>query len=384
MATQLSRGPSGTDESFMRIALDLARQGEGSVEPNPMVGCVIVRDGTIVGEGYHRRFGGPHAEIEALHSLSSLDQARGATLYVTLEPCAHQGKTPPCAAALVQAGVGRVVVAIADPHALVAGGGLQQLTAAGIEVTVGVLEREARHLCAPYLKRVQTGIPWVIAKWAMTLDGKVATATGQSQWITGPAARRQVHQLRSRVDAVITGMGTVAADDPSLNARLGSESPKRLAARVVFCRHRLPALDSRLMQTADTVPVVLVAGSTLDAAQWAPHAAAGADVLSVDSDDPVELVLRGLAELGQRGMTNVMLEAGPQLLGSFFSADQIDECQLYIGGKLFGGEAAPGPIGGRGIDDIARAINLEVCSFSQYGSDLLAVYRRVEAERPVE
>jgi len=377
MTTEPRQSPPASDDSYMRIALDLARGGEGYVEPNPMVGCVIVRDGTIVGEGFHRRFGGPHAEIEALRSLSSIDQANGATVYITLEPCCHHGKTPPCAGALIDAGVERVVVAMKDPSAKVDGGGLQQVADAGIDVTVGVLQPEARQLCAPYLKRTQTGLPWVIAKWAMTIDGKVATSTGQSQWITSPIARRQVHQLRSRVDAIVTGMGTVVADNPTLNARLGSEQPRRVAVRVVFCRHRLPALESRLIQTAESVPVFLIAGSSLDDQQLATHRRAGVDAVIVDTDDPVQLVNEGLEILGQRGMTNVMLEAGPQLLASFFSADQIDECHVYIGGKLFGGDAAPGPIGGRGIDQIANAINMQVRSFAQHGSDLLAVYRRV-------
>ncbi len=205
-----------------------------------MVGCVIVRDGTVVGQGYHRQFGGPHAEIEALNSLAAASDAKGATAYVTLEPCCHHGKTPPCSEALISAGLTHVVVAMADPFAKVDGGGLRQLRDAGIETTVGVLSEKAEFLNAPYLKKVLTGKPWVIAKWAMTMDGRIATVSGQSQWITGQASRAEVHRLRGRTDAIAVGMGTVEADDPMLTAR---PPGPRIATRIVFCRHRLPSID---------------------------------------------------------------------------------------------------------------------------------------------
>ena len=196
----------------MQRALELAAQGQGFVEPNPMVGCVIARGAEIVGEGWHRRFGQAHAEIEALYIAGS--RARGATLYVTLEPCCHQGKTPPCTRAVLAAGVARVVAAMADPFPQVAGGGLAELRAAGIEVQTGILENEARKLNAPYLKLLSTGRPWVVAKWAMTLDGKIAARSGDSRWISSPASRQLVHQLRGRMDAIIVGRGTAATEIP--------------------------------------------------------------------------------------------------------------------------------------------------------------------------
>ncbi|MFZ5831242.1 MAG: bifunctional diaminohydroxyphosphoribosylaminopyrimidine deaminase/5-amino-6-(5-phosphoribosylamino)uracil reductase RibD, partial [Planctomycetota bacterium] len=205
------------DPWHMRRALELAAEGEGYVEPNPMVGCVIAQGAETLGEGWHRRFGGPHAEIEALRIAGP--RAAGATMFVTLEPCCHFGKTPPCTRAVVDAGIRRVVVAIGDPFPAVAGGGLAELRAAGIETTIGVLEAEAAELVAPYLKLLRTGLPWVIAKWAMTLDGKIATHTGVSRWISGPESRAVVHRLRGRVDAIVVGRQTAAIDDPQLTAR---------------------------------------------------------------------------------------------------------------------------------------------------------------------
>ncbi|HVK12056.1 MAG TPA: bifunctional diaminohydroxyphosphoribosylaminopyrimidine deaminase/5-amino-6-(5-phosphoribosylamino)uracil reductase RibD, partial [Gemmataceae bacterium] len=206
-----------SDHYYMAVALALARRGRGAVEPNPMVGAVVVRDDTIVGEGYHERFGQAHAEVNALRQAG--DAARGATLYVTLEPCSHFGKTPPCTEAVLGAGVRRVVAAMLDPFPHVAGRGAARLRAAGIAVEVGTGEAEARRLNAPYLKRLRTGRPWVHAKWAMSLDGKIATRTGQSEWITGEAARARGHELRGRVDAIVIGRGTLLADDPLMTAR---------------------------------------------------------------------------------------------------------------------------------------------------------------------
>jgi diaminohydroxyphosphoribosylaminopyrimidine deaminase / 5-amino-6-(5-phosphoribosylamino)uracil reductase len=203
---------SEIDSLHMARALELARRGEGLVEPNPMVGCVIADYDEVIGEGWHRRFGFAHAEVEALAAVGP--RARGATAYVTLEPCCHFGKTAPCTQALIAAGIRRVVAALADPFPQISGRGFRELTAAGIEVEIGLMESEARRLNAPYLKRVATGRPWVIAKWAMTLDGKLATRSGDSRWISGPESREIVHQLRGRVDAILIGRGTAVADDP--------------------------------------------------------------------------------------------------------------------------------------------------------------------------
>jgi diaminohydroxyphosphoribosylaminopyrimidine deaminase/5-amino-6-(5-phosphoribosylamino)uracil reductase len=368
---------SCADDYFMRRALELARAGQGLVEPNPMVGCVLVHDGEIIGEGYHRAFGGPHAEIEALRSLDGRS-AKGATAYVSLEPCCHQGKTPPCTEALIAAQIRRVVVALNDPYPRVDGGGVKRLREAGIEVATGVLEKEANNLCAPYLKRIQIGRPWVIAKWAMTIDGKIATRNGESQWITNETSRQDVHQLRSRVDAVAVGMGTVVADDPMLNARLPdpTSSPKRIASRVVFCRNRLPEANSRLVASAGQIPLLLVAAPTVDAARLDQLQSLGAHVIHCESCDTTAMVHHALDQMGREGMTNLMLEGGSALLASFFDAGELDECHIYIGPRLFGGTAAPGPIGGSGIAALQTSPQFELASVDRFDDDLKLAYRR--------
>ncbi|MCG8649527.1 MAG: bifunctional diaminohydroxyphosphoribosylaminopyrimidine deaminase/5-amino-6-(5-phosphoribosylamino)uracil reductase RibD [Pirellulales bacterium] len=370
--------PLPADEPFMRKAIDLAKEGLGHVEPNPMVGCVIVRDQTVLGAGYHEHFGGPHAEVRALAACG--EDAEGATAYVTLEPCCHHGKTPPCADALIKAGIQRVVVAMEDPFPQVDGGGLRQLAAAGIQVDVGVMRDEAESLNAAYLKRVGRGMPWVIAKWAMTADGRIATSAGESQWITGPASRAEVHRLRGRVDAIAVGMGTVEADDPLLTAR---PPGPRLATRVVFCKHRLPKLDSRLVQSADAGTVLLVASPLVRATEPIRRLRdRGVEVLDVDSAIRPQMILAALREFGRRRWTNVMVEGGSELLASFWEADQIDECHVYLGAKVFGGAAAPGPIGGQGVGPIADAWPLEVTDVSRFAEDVRIVYRRSGTNHP--
>ncbi|MGI9472573.1 MAG: bifunctional diaminohydroxyphosphoribosylaminopyrimidine deaminase/5-amino-6-(5-phosphoribosylamino)uracil reductase RibD [Rubripirellula sp.] len=377
MTLPLENVSEETDQGFMREALDLAALGEGFVEPNPMVGCVLVRDGLLIGRGYHRSFGGPHAEVEALRSLADGDTARGATAYVTLEPCCHYGKTPPCSRALIDAGVRRVVVAMRDPFPSVDGGGLRELQEAGIETTVGVLCHEAESLNAPYRKRLDSGRPWVIAKWAMTLDGRIATAGGQSQWITGADSRAEVHRLRGRVDAVAVGMGTVDGDDPSLTARSEEPGfrPPRVATRAVFCRHRVPEANSKLVQSAGETPLTLVVGPEVTSKQRAAMRLAGASLIETETADPKQMVADALEVWGQDGMTNLMVEGGAELLASFFAAGEVDECHVYIGAKVFGGQSAMGPIGGSGVRNMADAWAFELTSLQQFGVDIRAVYR---------
>ncbi len=265
----------------MRRALDLAASGQGFVEPNPMVGCVIARGAEIIGEGWHRRFGGDHAEVEALRLAGS--RAAGATLYVTLEPCCHTGKTPPCTEAILAAGIRRVVAAMADPFPQVAGGGAAALQAAGVAVELGLLADQARQLNAPYLKLLEHGVPWIIAKWAMTLDGKIATRTGQSRWISGSKSRQLVHALRGRMDAVVVGRGTAAADDPLLTARpAGPRTPMRV---VLDTRASLPS-ESQLVRTAGQAPLLVAVGSEAEAADCRRLQEAGCEVLVCPGGDP--------------------------------------------------------------------------------------------------
>lgn len=363
------------DADHMRRAIELARRGEGFVEPNPMVGCVIARGARILAEGYHQRFGGPHAEVEALSAIASTSDLIGATAYVTLEPCSHIGKTPPCADALIAAKVGRVVIAMGDPFPQVAGEGIQKLRDAGIRVEVGLLENQARELNRPYLKRVQQGIPWVIAKWAMTTDGRIATRTGESQWITGPSARDEVHRLRSRVDAVVVGMGTVRSDNPMLTARTKDSKPlPRIAKRVVFCRNNTPDEDSNLAKSVSDYPTLLFVSPAIEQSRMRRLRSLGFQVIELGVSDQTEMVTKALNHLGDAGMTNLMVEGGGELLGSF--EREIDECHVYVGAKRFGGFTAPGPIGGEGIASVGDAVKMSLVSVDQFEDDVRMIYRR--------
>ena len=358
MADQSDARFNQFDIQAMQRALQLARAGEGLVEPNPQVGCVLARDGQTIGEGYHARFGGPHAEVEALRDAHARDQdAAGATAYVTLEPCSHVGKTGPCADALVQAGVSRVVIGHLDPFPEVQGRGVSRLQAAGIEVQVGLLANECLQLTAPFRKRIRTGHPWVIAKWAMTLDGKIATHQGDSRWISSSASRQCVQALRGRVDGILVGIGTVLADDPMLNARpLQADLVKRTALRIVLDRQLRIPHDSRLLTSADELPTVVAAAADCNpdrlravqatgARVWQPQGTAGRDELD-------EL----LTWLADQGQTNLLVEGGGLVFGSFHDQDLFDELHVWVGPKLFGG-AAPGPVAGTGVAVLAAAGN---------------------------
>src|SRR3954466_3973295 len=333
----------------MSHALALATRGQGAVEPNPMVGCVIVQNGEIVGEGWHEHFGGPHAEVNALAMAG--ERAADATVYVSLEPCCHDGKTPPCTQALIRAGVARVVIAVEDPFSQVSGRGIAELEAAGIECEVGVNGADANWLLAPYRKLIATGRPWVIAKWAMTLDGKIATRTGDSQWISSETSRAVVHQLRGRVDAIVVGSRTACVDNPLLTARPAHLSDvKRIATRVVVDSAASISLESRLVQTVSDVPVMLAAGN--DAPQDACNrlTAAGVEVFRCPGGSHAERIASLLDELGRGRMTNVLVEGGGQLLGTMFDMGVVDEVHVFIAPKLAGGTAAAGPVGGVGVE----------------------------------
>jgi len=341
------------DLFWMRRALAEAERGRGGVEPNPLVGAVVVRGGRPVGVGHHARFGGPHAEVAAFEAAG--DATRGATLYVTLEPCCHFGKTPPCTEAVLGAGIRRVVAAMTDPFPKVAGGGFARLVGAGLEVESGLLDTEARRLNAPYLKRVATGRPYVIAKWAMTLDGKTATASGDSRWISGARARALVHELRGRMDAILVGIGTVLADDPQLTAR---PPGLRRAARVVLdSAARLP-LDSRLARTALEIPVWVAVTERAGAERRAALAALGCDILDLPGNGSVPIVPL-LDELGRRSVTNLLVEGGSHVLGAFLDAGQVDAVDVYIAPIISGGAGDFTSARGRGCRRMADALRLD-------------------------
>lgn len=352
------------DEALMLRALQIAELGRGHVEPNPMVGCVIARNGVNVGEGYHQAFGGAHAEVNALHAAGAA--ADGATMFVTLEPCCHYGKTPPCSEAIIKAGIKRVVVAVADPFPDVSGGGLKALQAAGIQVDKGVLKAVASELLAPYLKRLLTGKPWVIAKWAMTLDGKIATRTGSSKWITGADSRAAVHHLRGVVDAVMVGRGTAVADDPLLTAR---PVGPRQATRIVLDSKASLSCDSQLVCTAREVPLLIAVGPEAREQACKELMKAGCEVIRCDSNSSVERLEQLLEMLAQRGMTNVLVEGGGHLLGSLFDTGNVDECHVFVAPKLVGGAAAPSPVGGAGVGLMGDALGLTRVTVRPSGVD---------------
>jgi len=356
----MARSFTSDDEVFMRRALALAARGQGYVEPNPVVGCVLVRNRCVVGEGYHRRFGQAHAEINALAHAGA--EARGATAYVTLEPCCHHGKTPPCTDTLIAAGVRRIVVAMRDPFPEVRGRGFRVLRSAGIDVSSGLCEVDAKRLNGPYLKRQQTGMPWVILKWAQSLDGKIATRTGDSQWISGERSRAYAHRIRGRVDAVIVGVGTVRADDPMLTCRHGR--PRRLATRVVIDPTLRIPMGAQLVRTAREIPTLIVSNRSTSQLQRARrYERAGVEVLGVrETKKGLDLGLL-LKELGRRGMSNVMVEGGGKTLGSFFDAGLADELFVFVARRIIGGASAQSPLAGRGP---ARMRDLRPCVAVQH------------------
>lgn len=353
------------DSCHMARALELAAQGRGAVEPNPLVGCIIAHGAEIVGEGWHRRYGGPHAEIEALRIASN--RAQGATLYVTLEPCCHHGKTPPCTDAIIAAGIRRVVAAQRDPFAKVNGQGARTLEAAKIAIEFGAGENEATRLNAPYLKLLTHQRPWVIAKWAMTLDGKLASRNGDSRWISNETSRRIVHELRGRVDAILVGSGTVRADDPLLTAR---PAGPRTALRVVLDSRGAIDPGSQLVKTAREVPVLIAVTDSLLADRRRVLEQAGCELFVVSGANELERIDSLLAELGRRRMTNILVEGGNRLLGTFFDAGAVDEAHVFIAPKLLGGASALSPIGGQGLAKMSAAWQLETPQLKQLDGDV--------------
>jgi diaminohydroxyphosphoribosylaminopyrimidine deaminase/5-amino-6-(5-phosphoribosylamino)uracil reductase len=350
----------------MRRALELAEQGRGRVSPNPLVGAVLVRDDRIVGEGFHAELGGPHAEVAAIADCRSRGgDPAGATLYVTLEPCAHHGRTPPCTDAILAAGIARVVIASEDPSEKASGRGPGILRDEGVEVEFaeGGEAASARLLNQTFRKHARTGRPLVILKSAVTLDGRVATAAGESKWISGDASRELAHRWRGEADAVCVGIGTALADDPLLTAR--GVDAARQPTRVVFdSSARLP-LDSRLVGSVAEAPLYVVAKPTAPRERVEPLREAGVDVITADG------LAAALDELGRRGITSVLLEGGPTLAGSFADAGELDELRLFVAPLLLGGADARPLLGGEGAPHIEGAQRALAVDFARSGEDLL-------------
>jgi diaminohydroxyphosphoribosylaminopyrimidine deaminase/5-amino-6-(5-phosphoribosylamino)uracil reductase len=372
---------------MLDLAARLAMRAAGHVEPNPLVGAVIVRPprsagepapDRIIGRGHHRVYGGLHAEAEALADCATHgNDPRGATLYVTLEPCNHHGKQPPCTDAIIAAGLARVVYARRDPNAAAAGGE-ERLRAAGIDCQLNESSQLATRLSDPFVKRITTGLPWVIAKWAQTIDGWIATRSGESKWISGPAARARVHSLRSRVDAVVTAIGTVLSDDPLLTARTG-HPPRRVARRVVIDPQLEIPLESRLVSTIAAGPVLV---ATTQAALVRRGATArrlsdqGVDVIASVSDGPIPVadLLRYLVD--QYDATNVLVEAGAGLLGRLFASDLVDEAMVFIAPKLLGDDEAVPVARGRSLERLSDASQFRLGRVRQLGDDVMLRYFR--------
>ena len=352
------------DEAAMRRALDLAARGRGFVEPNPPVGAVVAVGDEIVGEGWHDRFGGPHAEVVALSAAGP--RARRATLYVTLEPCCHQGKTPPCTAAILAAGIGRVVVAAGDPFPAVAGRGIATLRAAGVEVETGLLAPAAERLTAAFRTLVTRGRPWVIAKWAMSLDGRLAANPGQDRWISSPESRGLVHELRSRVDAIAVGIGTAVADDPLLTVRVApgiAAGPRRPLRIVLDSRATLPA-ESNLVRTAREVPVLVAVGPDAPADRIRSLEAAGCEVWRSVAAERRSRTEALLAELGRRRLTTLLVEGGATVLAGMVAADQVDEAWVFVAPRILGGDAVM-------VEPLSDVRRLRIEEVSLPGGDVL-------------
>jgi diaminohydroxyphosphoribosylaminopyrimidine deaminase / 5-amino-6-(5-phosphoribosylamino)uracil reductase len=367
-----------TDRALLGRTIELARNGAEQVKPNPSVGALVARDGEVLGEGWHERYGGAHAEVNAIEACGPADLT-GTTLYVSLEPCCHVGNTPPCTDAIMRAGIARVVVASDDPTEKASGRGLGILRDEGVEVVVadGELATTARLINQAFRKHARVGRPWVLFKSAMTLDGKVATRAGDSQWISGEESRLLAHTWRASVDAVVVGIGTALADDPQLTARpdgIPAELPRQ-PRRVVFdSLARLP-ISSQLVAAAEQVPLTVCVSRAAARADTDALEAAGAQVLVATGQNEPARVRSALDQLGTSGIASVLLEGGPHLAGAFLDAGEIDEIRLFLAPILLGGRTARDPLEGEGVERISEALRALSFDCDRVGEDLLVSAR---------
>ena len=363
------------DEAMMRRAIALARRGAGWTNPNPLVGAVVVKDGHIIGEGFHERYGEAHAERNALAACE--EDPAGATLYVTLEPCCHTGKQPPCTDAVISAGIGRVVVGSRDPNPLVAGKGNALLRAAGVEVVEDVLRERCDVLNPVFFHFITTGRPYVVAKWAMTLDGKIATRTGDARWVSDEVSRADTHRLRHRLAGIMVGINTVLADDPMLTARC--EGPANQPLRVVVdSALRIPQ-DCQLVKTAHEIPVLVATAAANEDSRAQALRERGVEVASLPGPDGRVDVEALLDVLGARGIDSLLVEGGGTLHEAMFRANLVDRAIVYLTPKVCGGAAAKTPVAGVGVDRMADALELGHPMVEHMGDDLKITYLRAEA-----
>lgn len=367
---ELNKTDTDIHVEYMRQALSLARRAEGRTSPNPPVGALIVSHGSIVGQGYHPKAGEPHAEVFALRAAG--EKARGADAYVTLEPCSHHGRTGPCCDALIAAGIRRVFIGICDPNPLVNGRGIKRLRAAGIEVITGVLEAECCYVCAPFIKHVLSARPLVILKSGITLDGKTATSSGASQWITGPESRAHVHQVRNRVDAIMVGVGTVFADNPRLTTRLEQEKGRDPVRVVLDSTLRIdPA--AALIQHHSSASTIIFSCREIDPVKMHQlNACANVEVLKVPSTPDGRVSLDAVLDtLGRRGIQSVMVEGGAELNQALLEQKLVDRVMLYIAPKLMGGNDGYSIFAGKGPQSLEGVQNLRIVHVKHLGEDIL-------------
>lgn len=353
-------------ETYMRKALELAQKAEGWTSPNPVVGALIVKDGKIIGEGYHKKAGTPHAEIHALSMAGT--EAKGSTVYVTLEPCSHYGKTPPCADTLIKAEVAKVVIAMEDPNPKVAGRGINKLIDAGITVVTGILENEARILNEVFIKHITTRLPFVALKSAITLDGKTATKTGSSKWITGSVAREAAHRLRHRYDAILAGIGTIISDDSQLTTRIPGENLKSPIRVVIDSNLRIPE-DAKILDTSVAPTLIYTCSPVSIKVERLQQK--GVQVIQCPDDHGRVDLLEVLKDLYTRGFTSILVEGGAEINGTFLDKGLWDKLYVFLAPKLVGSHTAPGMFGGAGVSLMKDAITLKHMDIKSLGHDWL-------------
>ncbi len=357
---------SDADVKYMSLALELAEKGRGKVEPNPMVGAVMVKNGLVVGKGYHRAFGGPHAEVFALNEGG--EACADATLYVSMEPCAHYGKTAPCVDAIIKAGIKEVVIAIIDPNPITSGKGMRRLREAGIDVKLGVMESQATKLNAPFLKLMQKGLPYVIVKWAMSLDGKIATHAGDSRWISSEESREYVHKIRGQVDGIMVGINTVQRDDPLLTCRIeGGRNPRRI---IIDSNAALP-LNSRLINTIQESELFIAAGNNAPQERIEKLKQLGCKIIPTRSANGLVNMKTLFQQLGKMNLTNVLVEGGSRVITSIIEERLADKIMVFIAPIIVGGEGALSSVMGAGITHICESIKLTDITTKRFANDLV-------------
>ncbi len=356
------------DLRFMRQALQLAAGARGRTSPNPMVGAVVVKDGRIVGKGYHVRAGSPHAEVVALARAGEL--ARGATLYVNLEPCCHQGRTPPCVDEIISKGISRVVASVEDPNPVVSGKGLSRLKEAGLKVEVGLLKERAQRLNEAFFKFIRTGRPFVILKGAMSLDGKIATTGGESRWITGEEARRYVHRLRDQVDAILVGVGTILRDDPLLTTRLPNRKGKDPIRVIVDSQARIP-WNARVLKVGSHSPTIIAVSEGVSGDRLEGLKRMGAKILFVPPGERGVSLSKLIAKLGEMGIMSLLIEGGGEVNASAIEEALVDKLILFYSPLIIGGKEAPSLIGGKGVDSLNKALPIHNIRVRRFGADLM-------------